>query len=275
MTQYFSPCHAGCKLTNSTLNKKGQKLNLYWECGCVAQDSQGNADPWWIKAAEEEEDGSAQSPPPPAAAISTDGALPTIAGENRDEYYKIQGSKCINICYCSGAVDGYCPSSCTGQFFAVLGLFFVMGLFQSAARVPNFLVMMRVIDVQDKAAGMTISVWALSLFAFLPGPIVIGSLIDSACLIWGDKCGDRTSCLVYDTDAMRYYMSGYACVAMVLAWLCDVGVWYYVPEDLDLYDDPEDRDSVDGGKGSMDKFNDSGIDTHEDFTEIELNDLKS
>ena len=104
-------------------------------------------------------------------------------------------------------------------------------------------------------------------------------LIDSACIIWGEKCGEKTNCLVYNTDAMRHYITGFTCAAMVLSFLCDVGVWYYMA-DLDLYGSEEDStDSATGNnskKGSIDKLtDDSGIGANdEEFTDIELNDLK-
>ena len=103
-------------------------------------------------------------------------------------------------------VDGYCESDCyaVGIFFAVFGLF---GLAGSTTRLPGLIVSLRVVEKRDKAASFTLTVSecylnagyadvlnlnhilvfqvaALSLFAFLPSPVIFGAIFDSACENW-------------------------------------------------------------------------------------------
>lgn len=40
----------------------------------------------------------------------------------------------------------------------------------------------------------------------IPGPIAFGWLIDKACLLWQDQCGQPGSCFVYQNSAMSRYM---------------------------------------------------------------------
>ena len=40
----------------------------------------------------------------------------------------------------------------------------------------------------------------------IPGPIAFGWLIDKACLLWQDQCGQRGSCFLYHNAAMSQYM---------------------------------------------------------------------
>lgn len=40
----------------------------------------------------------------------------------------------------------------------------------------------------------------------IPGPIAFGWVIDKACLLWQDQCGQQGSCLVYQNSAMSHYM---------------------------------------------------------------------
>ena len=67
---------------------------------------------------------------------------------------------------------------------------------------------------------------------------------------------------------------------MFFALICDIGVWYYIGDDLDLYENSErssDEDLDNNVKGSIDKLTeDSGIaEANEElFTDIELNDFK-
>ncbi len=51
---FFSPCHAGCKLSNLTEDWSGRgrsKQNLYWDCSCVKKLYEHNGkspvEPWW------------------------------------------------------------------------------------------------------------------------------------------------------------------------------------------------------------------------------------
>lgn len=39
--------------------------------------------------------------------------------------------------------------------------------------------------------------------AFMPGPVLYGSVIDTTCILWGEKCGKQTSCLYYNLDHFR------------------------------------------------------------------------
>lgn len=39
--------------------------------------------------------------------------------------------------------------------------------------------------------------------AVMLNPLVFGSLVDSACLVWEEVCGDRGSCWVYSSDDFR------------------------------------------------------------------------
>ncbi len=67
---FFSPCHAGCRLANSTADSSGggrDRRNLYWDCACVRERSRqegfpGAARPWWTKPGTEEEEEDAGRP---------------------------------------------------------------------------------------------------------------------------------------------------------------------------------------------------------------------
>jgi hypothetical protein len=36
----------------------------------------------------------------------------------------------------------------------------------------------------------------------VPGPIFFGAVIDSTCLVWQEKCNEKTSCWIYDNLAL-------------------------------------------------------------------------
>ncbi len=54
----------------------------------------------------------------------------------------------------------------------------------------------------------------------------------------GEKCGMRTNCLVYDTDALRLTLGLTSSVFMLITVVFDTAIWYYIG-DLKLYDNNE------------------------------------
>ena len=62
------------------------------------------------------------------------------------------------------------------------------------------------------------------------------SVSDNACLTWGNICGERTNCLLYDTDSMRTTLCYFVASCLALATLADVGVWWY-SKNIDLWGD--------------------------------------
>ena len=142
----------------------------------------------------------------------------------------------------SGTVSiGTCPVDCSTQFYAMIGFLTVFAIIGSTTRIPNMLLSLRSIEMRDKSASITFSVSFLSLFAFLPSPFVYGAILDSTCILWDTtKCGEQTHCLIYDTDAMRNWISFFPSVFVFLGTLADIGVWYY-SKDLSIYDEDEDN----------------------------------
>ena len=55
---------------------------------------------------------------------------------------------------------------------------------------------------------------------------MFGTLFDSTCRIWQNKCGSRGACLIYDIGSFRYYMHGVTVGIQGLAFLL-AGIMYY------------------------------------------------
>ncbi len=180
VTNFFSPCHAGCK--SFIEDENGTKT--FTDCDCLKP-------------------GSSFVLPPP------------ILGGSAASYN-------------STVSHGVCPVDCQYMFYLFLGFMFIFSVIGSTTRIPNFLLTLRSIELRDKSASITFSVSFLSLFAFLPSPIFFGAIMDETCLLWDTtKCGEKTHCLVYDTDKMRTFLSVIPAVSIVFAMLADIGVWYY------------------------------------------------
>ncbi len=73
----------------------------------------------------------------------------------------------------------------------------------------------RAVSEEEKAFALGLQVVLLRLLAYIPAPILFGSVIDTTCMVWKhNQCGDDgTICLLYDIDAFRLR---YGSIALVL-----------------------------------------------------------
>ena len=63
-----------------------------------------------------------------------------------------------------------------------------------------------------------------------PGPIVVGAVIDSSCLVWQQVCGETGSCWIYDNElfATKIVILGIVgCGVASIAYA--IAVFLYVP----------------------------------------------
>lgn len=105
----------------------------------------------------------------------------------------------------------------------------------------------RAVEKRDKAFSQGLALTVISLFALIPGPVIFGRIIDSTCLIWGFKCGERGNCQLYDKDLFRYYVNVTAFAFTAVGVFFDILVWYY-GKHLSLYDDEDVDDDRPRGK---------------------------
>lgn len=95
---------------------------------------------------------------------------------------------------------------------------------------------------RDKAFSQGLALTVISLFALIPGPVIFGRIIDSTCVVWGQKCGQRGDCQLYDKDLFRYYVNITSFAFTALGVLFDILVWYY-SKTLVLYGDESDQNA--------------------------------
>ena len=107
---------------------------------------------------------------------------------------------------------------------------FVLNLVLGLGRVGNLLVHVRCVDEADKALGMAVQEVSLALVAFIPGEVMFGSLVDSACSLWADT----GHCLGYNLPDLRQKLFGASAVGFMFAAIFDGLVWRGV-ESLKIY----------------------------------------
>lgn len=82
-----------------------------------------------------------------------------------------------------------------------------------------------------------------SLLALIPGPILFGRMIDSTCLVWSNKNGQRGNCQLYDPIKFRQRLHPYLAMFILFGTLFDLLVWHY-GQSLELYEDQTNLESI-------------------------------
>ncbi|XKL63602.1 hypothetical protein PGB90_005966 [Kerria lacca] len=133
-------------------------------------------------------------------------------------------------------IDGLCFTDCS---LNVIIYIFVMGIlsFTSATgRTANTLIQFRCVNEEDKSLSIGVTESLLSFMAFIPSPIFYGIIMDWACIVWGDNCGETGNCWIYDGFKLRFAFNFTASAFLLAGTLLDCFVWYYA-KDLKIYDD--------------------------------------
>jgi len=157
------------------------------------------------------------------------------AGCSVSSVSNVSVSPLYSSCLCAPSpstvlTPGFCPVDCTTSLYYYMLVTFILTFLMTLGRVGNLLVHIRCVDSEDKALGMAIQEVFIALFAFIPGEIMFGTLVDSSCSLWSDT----GSCASYTTAWLRGGLFGGQAVVSGLAAVFDGLVWKGVKE-LQLY----------------------------------------
>lgn len=75
------------------------------------------------------------------------------------------------------AAPGPCPVDCMNQFWIFLAVVCVLKFTGATGRASNFLVSVRCVEEKDKTVAMGFGLMIMSLFAFIPSPILFGFIL--------------------------------------------------------------------------------------------------
>ncbi|XP_073404605.1 solute carrier organic anion transporter family member 2B1 isoform X2 [Dendrobates tinctorius] len=114
------------------------------------------------------------------------------------------GCRCItSLGSGRSATPGSCGSSCYHLFLPFMVLSFLAGALASTSQTPSFMLILRSVNAAEKSLAIGIQFMLLRILAWLPGPVMFGSVIDSTCILWGKKCGAKASCQYYNNNLLR------------------------------------------------------------------------
>ncbi|XP_047468912.1 solute carrier organic anion transporter family member 74D-like [Penaeus chinensis] len=137
------------------------------------------------------------------------------------------------------ATSGYCPEPCS-NFFKYIIIQCIVKTIASTGRVGSSLIHLRSVSDEDKGLALGLLTVFISFFGFIPAPIMMGAIIDSACLVWDSSCGKTGNCWLYDSDKFRTILHLVPAVFVFISVFGDIVVFYYSRQ-LDLYGDREDQ----------------------------------
>lgn len=117
-------------------------------------------------------------------------------------------TRCTCIPAAGSAKPGSCGTVCGQLLVPFMVLSCLAGGLASMAQTPSFMLILRSVKPTDKSLAIGIQFMLLRILAWLPGPVMYGSVIDSTCILWGQKCGKKTSCQYYDNNLLRQRFIG-------------------------------------------------------------------
>uniref|UniRef100_F6UFC7 Solute carrier organic anion transporter family member n=1 Tax=Monodelphis domestica TaxID=13616 RepID=F6UFC7_MONDO len=190
------PTHPIANVYNpSTLPENGEFLNCIQLCSCSKSDFNPVCD----------------------TRSHTEYVTPCQAGctEVQGDPSPGHGSVIYTNCSClisgirnSSIISGSCESSCSHLVYPFILLISLGGAVASISHTPAFMLILRGVKNEDKSLAVGIQFMLLRVLAWMPSPVLHGSAIDTACVLWADTCGMQSLCRYYDHDLLRHRFIG-------------------------------------------------------------------
>lgn len=96
-----------------------------------------------------------------------------------------------------------CDTGCKLLPFFTLAI--LMALFSSFLNLaPVATVLLRVVPLKERSVALALKWIILRVLASIPGPVLVGRVIDRSCLVWQSICSRSGSCLYYDNKLLAH-----------------------------------------------------------------------
>ena len=98
--------------------------------------------------------------------------------------------------------EAVCPTA-TSKMKTATALMAVMFFFKAMAATPLLNTFIRCVGNNQRDEALALSSFTTRILGSIPGPIIIGRVLDSTCVIWSENnlC-EKTNCVSYDHDQM-------------------------------------------------------------------------
>ncbi|XP_063411913.1 solute carrier organic anion transporter family member 4A1-like isoform X3 [Mytilus trossulus] len=222
-SQYFSPCHAGCSSKHSFIKSPMGPIKMYLDCDCVEESITYKMNNSMNKQLEQTD----------AMRTTT---MPSIDFSKTTNYLSSNSSNMTGPRGPPmGAYQGICMTDCI-LMYVVAPLLFI-GMFLTFSTVsPCQTATMRCVPQSERALAIGFQWLLLRLLGTTPGPVMLGAIIDSACKVWQNICGETGNCWIYQKTDMGIKIFIWWCLMKGLAVLFYFLAQYFYkapPEDND------------------------------------------
>ncbi|XP_051537729.1 solute carrier organic anion transporter family member 2B1-like [Myxocyprinus asiaticus] len=137
------------------------------------------------------------------------GCMTGIPFNSTDKVLNYTDCSCVSSSGSPGfALLGTCKSGCADHLIPFMILSSITCFVASLSHTTSFMMILRTVTPEDKSFALGIQFMLFRVLAFLPAPVLYGSAIDSTCILWGKKCGEKTSCSYYNLDLFRHRFLG-------------------------------------------------------------------
>ncbi|XP_053388537.1 solute carrier organic anion transporter family member 4A1-like, partial [Mercenaria mercenaria] len=174
---YFTPCHAGCNEEFVFMEGPMGPFKMYTNCSCVAASIMYNLNLTM------QHEITMTTPTTTPVSVTTEGMSANTTGPPL------------------GAYQGICMSDCKLLYVVAPLLFFGM-LVTFMTCSPTQTATMRCVQGHQRSLAIGFQWLLLRLLGTTPGPLMLGSIMDSACHVWQDICGTTGNCWIYEKTSM-------------------------------------------------------------------------
>ncbi|NXC34787.1 SO2B1 protein, partial [Campylorhamphus procurvoides] len=101
------------------------------------------------------------------------------------------------------ATPGSCGTGCSHLFLPFVVLSCLAGILASTSHTPSFMLILRSVQPEDKSFAVGIQFMLLRVLAWMPGPVLYGSAIDTTCILWEKRCDRKAACRYYNNTLFR------------------------------------------------------------------------
>ncbi|XP_041054491.1 solute carrier organic anion transporter family member 2B1 isoform X2 [Carcharodon carcharias] len=154
----------------------------------------------------------------------------------KSAFFEADG-KVVNYtdCSCVPAQNLVKPGTCGSGCYQLLPpfiFFLTLAAFVATlCQTPSFMLVLRSVKPEDKSLAIGIQFLLFRVLAWLPGPIIYGSTIDTTCIRWEEKCNKKAACRYYNLDLFRIRYIGMQMLFQCGAFLLFLMAYYFLVKD--------------------------------------------
>ncbi|XP_030829851.1 solute carrier organic anion transporter family member 4A1 [Strongylocentrotus purpuratus] len=153
------------------------------------------------------------------------------------------------------AVSGTCDNSCPYTKLYYAAFFFIL-LFGAATGVSTWTASIRIVSHSQRAFALGFQTLLYGLIGCVPGPIVLGALLDQSCLLWETSCEGTGNCWLYENrnSALWFLVISVGCQFLAVMFFL-LALFSYRPPDQVVPTKGQDSSEETTGNLSQDSNN--------------------